>query len=82
MTRDDAALTAAIQHRMNGDDGAILENADLAGGAAHFERSPTCAVRHAVEIVLPHVILLPAASLRMLPAARREGSVVSSDIRS
>jgi TnpA family transposase len=31
-------------------------------------------------VVLPHLILLPAASPRMLPVARREGSVVSSDI--
>jgi hypothetical protein len=32
-------------------------------------------------VVLPDLILLPAASQTMLPAARREGSVVSSDIR-
>ncbi len=52
MTRDDAALTAAIQHRMNGDDGAILKNADLVGSAVHFDHSPTRAVRHAVEIAV------------------------------
>jgi hypothetical protein len=31
VTGDDATLTAAIQHRVNGDDIAILENTDLAG---------------------------------------------------
>jgi hypothetical protein len=49
---DDATLTAAIQDGMNGDDGAVLENANLVGGAVHFDRSPTRAVWHAVEIAV------------------------------
>ena len=40
MSGDDAALTAAIQDGMGDDDGAILENADPAGRAVNFNRSP------------------------------------------
>jgi hypothetical protein len=52
VTGNDTTLTAAIQHRMNGDDGAILENANLVGRAVHFNRSTACAVRHAVKIAV------------------------------
>jgi hypothetical protein len=52
VTSDDATLTAAIQDGMNGDDGAVLENANPVGGAVHFDRSPTRAVRHALEIAV------------------------------
>jgi hypothetical protein len=37
---------------MNGDDIAILKNADLVGRAVHFHCPPACAVRYAVEIAV------------------------------
>jgi hypothetical protein len=49
---DDATLAAAIQDGMNGDDIAILENANLVGRAVHFHRPPPRTVRHAVEIAV------------------------------
>ena len=52
MAGDDATLAADIQHRMNGNDGAILENANLVGGAVYFDCPLTRAVRHAVEIAV------------------------------
>ena len=52
LTSNDATLTAAIQDGMNGDDGTVLENANLVGGAVYFHCPPTCAVRHAVEIAV------------------------------
>jgi len=37
---------------MSGNDGAILENANLVGRAVYFDCPPTRAVRHAVEIAV------------------------------
>src|SRR5208282_4302070 len=49
---NDATPAAALEDGMAGNDMAVLENADLVGCAVHFDRSPTGAVRHAVEIAV------------------------------
>ena len=50
MSGDDPALAAAVEHRMDGDDLAVLEDTDLGGGAVHFDQAAARAIGHAVEI--------------------------------
>ena len=46
----DAALVLALQHRMRGDQRAVLEDAHLAGMVLHVEDALSGSVGHAVEI--------------------------------
>jgi len=49
---DDAALAAAVQDRVDGDDLAVLEDAQLMGGAVHLDRAPARGVGHAVKVAV------------------------------
>ena len=50
MPGDDAALAAALQHRMDRDHPRVFQDAHLAGGGVHLHRPPASGVGHAVEI--------------------------------
>jgi len=52
MPGDDAALAAAVHHGMHGNDAAIFEDADLAGGAVHLDGPAPGGVGHAVEVAV------------------------------
>ena len=52
MPGGDAPLAAALQHRMNGDQASVLEDAHLAGGAVHLDRPTAGRIGHAVEIAV------------------------------
>ena len=63
MPRRDAALTTTVDHGMDGDDCALLQNPNLVGRAVHFDRAATGRVGHAVEIAVDrdHAVLGDAA---------------------
>ena len=52
MSGGDAAATTAFQHRMNGDQVSVLENANLAGGAVDLDDPAAGCIGHAVEIAV------------------------------
>jgi len=49
---DDAALAAAVEDGMDGDDLAILDDADLVGGTLHLDGPAPCGVGHAVKVAI------------------------------
>ena len=55
MTGRDAALVAAFEHGMAGDQLASLEDLDLVGERLHLEDAPAGGVGHAV-IIIPNMI--------------------------
>ena len=63
MPRGDAALAAAVDHGVHGDDSALLEDPDLVGGAVHLDGAPPGRVGHAVEVAIDgdHAVLSDAA---------------------
>ena len=46
----DAAPAAALEHGVDGDEPALLEDLDLGGGDLHFDRTAAGAVGDGVEI--------------------------------
>jgi hypothetical protein len=58
----DAALATLFQDGMDGDQPILLEDADLASGAVHLDRTAACCVGHAIEIAVDrdHAVALAA----------------------
>src|SRR5689334_3664606 len=56
----DAPLAAAVEHRMYGNNAALLENAHLVGGAVHFNGAPAHGIGYAVEITSNRDHAVPA----------------------
>jgi len=52
MAGNDAALAASVHDGMDGDHAAVLEDADLAGGAVHLDGAAARGVGHAVEVAV------------------------------
>ena len=62
MTRGDAALMATVQDEMRGNEGAILEDADLRSERMHLDQPAPGRVRNAVEV--PPTLTMPSREIR------------------